>query len=211
MVISSCHLKATNGLKSAPEAISEGLKLKNFLGGACPQTPLQGALPCIVPLPPKFSLSIILPQTLTELISKGGWMPPPTSQMKPWIFSRCIYNHWIHTCWGESKLSADHTRIKTIPEVITHCTPYCIIAHFNSTLSVVWSINKPEFTISTVYQQCQKTDHRITVKYSAFSNIITWCIGNWRTEEPTVITHWDIVIKDSFAVAVKYTGWVHNM
>jgi len=41
MVISSCHLKATNGLKNAPEAISEGLKLKNFLGVACPHTPLR--------------------------------------------------------------------------------------------------------------------------------------------------------------------------
>ena len=33
MVISSCHLKTTNGLKNAPEAISEGLKFKNFPGG----------------------------------------------------------------------------------------------------------------------------------------------------------------------------------
>jgi len=39
MVISSCHLKTTNGLKSAPEAISEGLKLKNFLGGMPPDPP----------------------------------------------------------------------------------------------------------------------------------------------------------------------------
>jgi len=53
MVISSCHLKATNGLKNAPEAISEGLKFKNFLGGACPPTPLEGVLPCTVPSPPQ--------------------------------------------------------------------------------------------------------------------------------------------------------------
>ena len=32
MVISSCHSKTTNGLKNAPEAISEGLKFKNFPG-----------------------------------------------------------------------------------------------------------------------------------------------------------------------------------
>jgi len=53
MVISSRHLKTTNGLKNAPEAISEGLKFTNFSGGACPQTPLQGVLPCAVLLPPQ--------------------------------------------------------------------------------------------------------------------------------------------------------------
>jgi len=39
MVISSCHLKATNGLKNAPEVISEGLKFKNFLGVHAPTPP----------------------------------------------------------------------------------------------------------------------------------------------------------------------------
>ena len=39
MVISSCHLKATNGLKNAPEAISEDLKFQNFLGGMPPDPP----------------------------------------------------------------------------------------------------------------------------------------------------------------------------
>ena len=39
MVISSRHFKATNGLKNAPEAISEGLKFKNFLGGMPPDPP----------------------------------------------------------------------------------------------------------------------------------------------------------------------------
>jgi len=38
--------ETTNGLKNAPEVISEGLKIKNFSwegGGACPQTSLQVA------------------------------------------------------------------------------------------------------------------------------------------------------------------------
>jgi len=39
MVISSCHLKTTNGLKNAPEAISEGQKFKNFSGGHAPRPP----------------------------------------------------------------------------------------------------------------------------------------------------------------------------
>jgi len=30
-----------------------GSKIKNFSGGVCPQTPLEGALPHTVPLPPK--------------------------------------------------------------------------------------------------------------------------------------------------------------
>jgi len=47
-----------NGLKNAPEVISEGLEIK-FLcvcvwgGGECPQTPLQCALPQKVPSHPQ--------------------------------------------------------------------------------------------------------------------------------------------------------------
>jgi len=37
--------ETTNGLKNVPEVISEGLKIKKFSGGACPHTPLEGALP----------------------------------------------------------------------------------------------------------------------------------------------------------------------
>jgi len=45
--------ETTNGLKNAPEMISEGLKIKNFSWGACPQTPLLGALLRSVPWPPQ--------------------------------------------------------------------------------------------------------------------------------------------------------------
>jgi len=45
--------ETTNGLKNVPEVISEGLKIKKFSGGACPQTPLQGALPHTLPWPPQ--------------------------------------------------------------------------------------------------------------------------------------------------------------
>ena len=45
--------------ENVPEAISEGLKFKYFLG-ACLQTPLEGMLLPALRLP-KFSLSIILP------------------------------------------------------------------------------------------------------------------------------------------------------
>jgi len=31
--------ETTNGLKNAPEVISEGLKIKNVSGGACPRPP----------------------------------------------------------------------------------------------------------------------------------------------------------------------------
>ena len=66
MVISSCQLKTTSGPKYALEAISEGLKFKNFMGGM-PPDPLEDALLRAIPLPPlppppsQFSLSIILP------------------------------------------------------------------------------------------------------------------------------------------------------
>jgi len=56
--------ETTNGLKNGPEVISEGLKIKNFSGGACPQTPLEGALPRTYPLPPK-------------IFSKSHFAPPP--------------------------------------------------------------------------------------------------------------------------------------
>ena len=50
-----------------------GSNIQTFPGGACPQTPLEGALPCTVPLPPQiFSkyyfappLSIFLNETLS--------------------------------------------------------------------------------------------------------------------------------------------------
>ena len=63
MVISSCHLKPQMVWKMPwPEVISEGLKIKKFSGGGtCPQTLLQGVLLHTVPLPPNFSLNIILP------------------------------------------------------------------------------------------------------------------------------------------------------
>ena len=61
MVISSCHLKATNGLKNAPEAISEGLKFKNFLGGMPPDPPTGSTAMHSLFALPKFSVRIILP------------------------------------------------------------------------------------------------------------------------------------------------------
>ena len=61
MVISSCYLEATNGLKNAPEAISESLKFKNFLGGHAPRPPYREHCRAQSLRPPKFSLSIILP------------------------------------------------------------------------------------------------------------------------------------------------------
>ena len=64
MIISSCHLKATNGLKNAPKAISEGLKFKNFLGGHASRPPdKEHCHAQSLRLPPpqkKISLSIIL-------------------------------------------------------------------------------------------------------------------------------------------------------
>jgi len=47
--------------KNVPEAISEGLKFKNFLGGACPQIPYREHCHAQSLHPLKFSLSIILP------------------------------------------------------------------------------------------------------------------------------------------------------
>jgi len=52
MVISSCHLKITNGLKYAPEVISEGLNFKKFSGGHAPD-PLEGTLLHTIHLPPQ--------------------------------------------------------------------------------------------------------------------------------------------------------------
>jgi len=55
----------TNGLKNAPEVISEGLKIKNFSGGgACPQIPLESVLPQTVPWPP-------------QIFYKYHFAPPP--------------------------------------------------------------------------------------------------------------------------------------
>ena len=75
MVLLSCHLKTTNGPKYVPEAISQVLKFKIILGGGgegggCPQTPLQGVLPHAIPLPPKFSTSIILPPPLSIFLNE---------------------------------------------------------------------------------------------------------------------------------------------
>jgi len=63
MVISSCHLKTTNGLKNAPETISEGLKVETKIyWGGMPQTwPPKERAAAHNPPPPNFSLSIILP------------------------------------------------------------------------------------------------------------------------------------------------------
>jgi len=53
--------KAINGLKNPPEAISEGLKFKTFLGGHAPRPPYREHYHAQSLRPPKFSLSIILP------------------------------------------------------------------------------------------------------------------------------------------------------
>ena len=47
MVISSCNLKTTNGLKNVPEAISEGLKFKNCLEGDIEGRPPYQIIPQI--------------------------------------------------------------------------------------------------------------------------------------------------------------------
>jgi len=53
--------ETTNGLKNAPEVISEGLKIKNFLGGHAPRLPYRVRCHTQSLCPPKFSLGIILP------------------------------------------------------------------------------------------------------------------------------------------------------
>jgi len=57
--------ETTNGLKCAPVVISEGLKIKIFLGGHAPRLPPDPPTGCAAAhspfAPPIFSLCIILP------------------------------------------------------------------------------------------------------------------------------------------------------
>ena len=55
----------------------------------------------------------------------------------------------IHTCWRESKLSAGHISIISIPEVITHSAPLVDVAYLNSTLKRRLPILESDITICT--------------------------------------------------------------
>jgi len=59
------------------------------------------------------------------------------------------------TCWSKSKLSTGHISIRRSPEVITHGTPYIVVAYLNSTLTRVWSITKSDVTLDTTYIHLQ--------------------------------------------------------
>ena len=56
--------------ENEPEAISEGLKFKNFLGRMPPDSPRGQAVTRSPFSPPKFSLSIILPPPLSIFLNE---------------------------------------------------------------------------------------------------------------------------------------------
>ena len=60
----------------------------------------------------------------------------------------------VHACgsltfWGETKLSADNTRISKIPKVITHCPPLSLEAHLHSTFKIAPSSHQPNISVVT--------------------------------------------------------------
>jgi len=88
MVISSHCFKATNGLRNAPEAISESLKFKNFLREHVPRPPYREHCHAQSLRPPKFSLSIIL----APLVHFSKWNTA--------MGDKYAYNAWLCCLWN---------------------------------------------------------------------------------------------------------------
>jgi len=107
MVISSCHLKTTNDLKNAPEAISEGLKFKNFLGGHAPRPPYREHCRAQSLQPPRFSLSIILPPPHSFLSMKHWYTCTLSNLVMSYldIAFRCYTASMTHSSSFSSPLS----------------------------------------------------------------------------------------------------------
>ena len=65
--------------------------------------------------------------------------------------------HYYLTRSSVSQLSADHSGLQLIPEVITHCTVCVVLTDLNTTLPMGRPSNQPNITIRTIFSKIIKT------------------------------------------------------
>ena len=91
------------------------------------------------------------------------------------------------TSWRESQLSADYISIGRPPHVVTHCSPCCIIANLNSTLSIIHTTTKPYVPICTSYKG---TQWECKIMLFSCHNLLLPCVTH--TQTPTSIVQWNV-------------------
>lgn len=60
---------------------------------------------------------------------------------------------YLLTVLGETKLFAQHSCVSSSPEVVAHITPHSIVAHLNTALVDMWTINQLRVSISTACER----------------------------------------------------------
>ena len=87
-----------------------------------------------------------------------------------------ITQPYLLTVLGETKLFAQHSCVRSSPEVIAHITPHSIVAHLNTALVDMWPINQLRISISTA---CERNNSVPLMLIMSLQLFYSTCFSQW--------------------------------